>query len=205
MIDIKSFKVGRLKTNCYLILDLENFSGVMIDPGGEIKNFEKIISSFKIEYILLTHGHFDHILNVKKYKNLTGAKIVMPEKEKLFSVDSNLNLSSRFLKSNLLESFIPDILVKEGDFIDFGEEKIKVIETPGHTQGSVCYIFKNNIFSGDTLFFKTIGSTNFPTGNDEDMEKSLRKLYSLEGDYVVYPGHSKMTLLKNEIENHTGF
>ena len=205
MIDIKSFKVGRLKTNCYLILDLENFSGVMIDPGGEIKNFEKIISSFKIEYILLTHGHFDHILNVKKYKNLTDAKIVMPEKEKTFSVDSNLNLSSRFLKSNLLESFTPDILVKEGDFIGFGKEKIKVMETPGHTQGSVCYILKNNIFSGDTLFFKTIGSTNFPTGNDEDMKKSLKKLYDLEGDYFIYPGHSKMTFLKNERENHTGF
>lgn len=205
MIDIKSLKVGRFKTNCYLILDLEDFSGIMIDPGGEIKNFEKIISSFKIKHILLTHGHFDHILNVKKYKDLTGAKIVMPEKEKSFSVDSNLNLSSRFLKSNLLESFSPDILVKEGDFIDFGKEKIKVIETPGHTQGSVCYIFKNNIFSGDTLFFKTIGSTNFPTGSDEDMEKSLRKLYNLEGDYTIYPGHSKITFLKNERENHTGF
>ena len=157
-----------------------------------------------LKYILLTHGHFDHILKAKKYRDVFGAKIVISRLESEFTVDGFLNLSDRFLKPNIFESFNPDTLVDDQDELYFGKYKIKVLSTPGHTAGSLCYIIDNNIFSGDTLFKNQCGCTRFPTGSEDKMENSLKKLYSLEGDFNVYPGHGESTILSAEKNNHTG-
>lgn len=196
MAEIKIFKVGRFKTNCYLVSNEEKSRSFLVDPGGKIKNFD--VSEYKIDYILLTHGHFDHILNAAEYKELTGAKIVISKAERDFVDDGILNLSSRFLKAHKLKSFEPDILCAEGDEIPFAGENIKILSTPGHTKGGVCYIFQNNIFSGDTLFKGTYGAVGFPTGSKGELQNSLQKLANLEGDFNVYPGHSEMTKLSEE-------
>ena len=205
MIEIKIFKLGKLETNCYLVLNKPENRGILIDPGGEISSFEEKVSSlYTIDYILLTHGHFDHILNAAKYREITGAKIVISKMDCEFTTNNNLNLSRKFLRHNTLKGFVADILVKDGDIILFLDHEIKVISTPGHTQGSVCYMLDNYIFSGDTLFYRDCGYTKFPTGNKEDMQNSLKKLYNLENDYKIYPGHSQSTLLSEERNNKTG-
>lgn len=204
MIKIKTYKVGKLKTNCYLITDTSTGSGIIIDPGGEIPNFMSEISFLKIDYILLTHGHFDHILNAKKYRELTESKIVISELDSEFTSNNNLNLSRKFLRPNTFEQFKADMLVNDKDTIPFSNTKLTVLSTPGHTHGSVCYLLDNYIFSGDTLFFRDHGYTKFPTGSFLDMETSLNRLYSLKGEYTVYPGHSKVTLLSEERARSTG-
>lgn len=207
MIEIKKFEVGEILTNCYLVKNCQSGCSLLVDPGGEINNFEDELSNTeKIEYILLTHGHFDHILKAKEYRDITGAKIAISNLDSEFTNDNDLNLSDKFLRRSKikLENFSADVLLNDGDNILFGEYKIQVMNTPGHTRGSVCYILNDVIFSGDTLFSGKCGSTRFPTGNSTDLNNSLKKLYSLEGEYKLYPGHSELTLLSKEKENHTG-
>ena len=96
------------------------------------------------------------------------------------------------------ESLTADCMLIDGDILNFFGLRIKVIETPGHTNGSVCYLVDNALFTGDTLFYESIGRTDFATGNSFQMQKSLKKLFSLEGDYKVYPGHADFTTLAHE-------
>ncbi len=203
-IEIKTYKVGKLATNCYLVTNFKSNCAAIVDPGGESSELEKELLKLNVKYILLTHGHFDHILKAKKYREITRAKIVISTLENEFPSNNILNLSSRFLKPNTLESFEGDILVSDGDEIPFEGLSIKVMNTPGHTRGGVCYILDNALFSGDTLFAGECGYARFPTGNKEDLKASLNRLYSLESDYKVFPGHEKSTLLSQEREKRTG-
>lgn len=207
MIEVKSFKVGSIPTNCYLVKDVNNKNGFIIDPGGESVELENEISSLnEIKYIFLTHGHFDHILKAKKYREITGAKIVISELDKSFTQDNHLNLSKKFLRRSQgkIENFDADIFIGEGQKISFNDSTINVISTPGHTKGSVCYILGDIIFSGDTLFAGDCGYANFPTGNKEELRSSINKLYDLDKDYIIYPGHAEITSLLKEKFNRTG-
>ena len=205
MLEVKIFKVGNLLTNCYFVRDSEQDCCILIDPGGEISNFRDEISNMgSFKYILLTHGHFDHILKAKEYRDITGAKIVISKLDSIFTNDNHLNLSDRFLRRSKikLENFDADILLDDGDILPFGKSEIRVLNTPGHTQGSVCYIIDNVIFSGDTLFCNNCGSTRFPTGDVNELNTSLRKLYLLEGNYKLYPGHAEPSYLDQERGKH---
>ena len=102
------------------------------------------------------------------------------------------------MPTGTFDTFTPDVYVKEGDEIQLGNTSFKVLETPGHTCGSCCYLTEDAIFSGDTLFFCSAGRTDFPTGNGADLMKSLRRLAQLPGDYTVYPGHEGATTLEYE-------
>lgn len=205
MLEVKKFEVGSISTNCYLVKDSEQKCCMMIDPGGEVSNFKDEISNMEsFKYILLTHGHFDHILKAKEYRDITGAKIVISKLDSKFTSDNYLNLSNRMLRRSKvkLENFDADILLNDGDILPFGNNNIRVLHTPGHTHGSVCYIIDNVIFSGDTLFADNCGSTRFPTGNVNELNTSLKKLYSLEENYELYPGHSKSSWLEQERGKH---
>ncbi len=210
MLEVKIFKVGSIPTNCYIIKDVDKNIGVIVDPGGESNELEQEIFSLKeVKYILLTHGHFDHILKAKKYREMTGSKIVISELDKAFTQDNFLNLSNKFLRRSKgkLDNFDADVFVKEGDELSFAGTSFKVMSTPGHTQGSVCYILGDKIFSGDTLFSGDCGYARFPTGNKEELKNSIHKLYDLNtesSDYIVYPGHAEITLLSQEKLNKTG-
>lgn len=202
ILKIQRFPVGILRTNSYLIS--YNDRGIIVDPGGISDKLDENIRKLNsIDYIILTHGHFDHILEVKRYQNLTGAKIVIGKDEKDFPMDNSLNLCSEFYKKGI-NNFSADILLKDGDTLNFNDKEIKVIFTPGHTIGSVCYCLDNNMFSGDTLFRGKVGRTDLATGNENDMLNSLKKLYDLETDYSVYPGHGLTTSLYREKSLNTG-
>ena len=187
--------------NCYLLIDEKTGEAAIVDPAWYVDEFNDILekSNAKLKYIMLTHGHFDHIFGVHGLKEATGAKVVIHFKDAEHLTDPRKSLA----EGNMPEPQIPvsaDVLLKEGDVITLGDEEIKVMSTPGHTMGSVCYIIESEktIISGDTLFCMTAGRTDFPDGSDELMIKSLKRLIALEGDYRVLPGHNRETTLESE-------
>ena len=195
---IITLQVGALGTNSYIVYD-ENGVGAVIDPGddagGILDTARK--NGVEITHILLTHGHCDHASGANQIKNKTGAKIVAHKAEVRCLADSAINLSSTFMCGGM-PPVHADLLVSDGDVIACGSMKFSVLHTPGHTTGSCCYIVDDNIFSGDTLFYREIGRVDFPTGSMESMEKSLRKLKRIEGEFMVYPGHEQKTALSEE-------
>lgn len=205
MIKVKWFPVGELAANCYFVYDEEEGVSLLIDTGAPCEEMYRAVEAFgadKLQYLLLTHGHFDHIGNAsavrEKYPQV---KIVIGEKDKDFTQRDSLNLSLFFEEG--LKHFDADILVNEGDELPFGRERIKVLSTPGHTAGGVCYIIGDSVFTGDTLISGSCGRTDFPTGSGREMIASLRRLAELPGDMKVYCGHGESSTL--EYERRTNF
>lgn len=200
MLTVQKFNVGPLDTNCYLITDENTLKSAIIDPGGisgELDAQINVIGKENVEYILMTHGHFDHIRKALRYQKLTSAKLVIGSAEAGFIKDSSLNLCRI-----PMEPFDVDILLIDGDIISLGETKIKVIHTPGHTVGGVCFVTDDCLFTGDTLMKKTIGRCDLKTGNFEQMKKSLSKIADLTKNYKIYPGHGDFSTLIAEKENN---
>ena len=189
--------------NRYMLLDEASGEAAIIDPawykGVLEEEIAKLDENVKIKYILLTHGHFDHIMGVHGLKEATGALVAIHEGDEDCLYDPERSYS----EGNMPEPQIPvlaDILLKDGDELKLGDNVIRVMHTPGHTLGSVCYIVENDklIFSGDTLFCMTVGRTDLYGGSEETLCESLRKLLALEGDYRVLAGHSRETNLERE-------
>lgn len=204
MLVVKSYKVGPLATNCYLIKDSDTKKMAIIDPGGISAGLDKAIQDFgsnNFDYIILTHGHFDHIRKVKRYKDLTNAKVVMSKKEQDFISDKSLSLCRDF-GPKALEQFFVDLSLDDLDIINLGKTRIKMIHTPGHTKGGACYIADNYLFTGDTLMKNTVGRTDLKSGNIKEMADSLKKIGELKENYIVYPGHGDISSLKYEKENN---
>ena len=204
MIKIERFVVGEIEANCFFVTDDEENLAFLVDTGDysfELKERIKEFGADKVKYILLTHGHLDHIGYASEMREeFPSAKIVIGKDDAHFTNEDDLNLSSLF--GMTLRHFDADILVEDGSELAFGSKKIKVISTPGHTKGGVCYIFGDCIFTGDTLFRGCIGRTDFPTSSKEDMKKSLEKLEALDGNYKVYCGHESNTTLDRERKNN---
>lgn len=182
---IECLAIGPYQTNCYIFGSKQTKEVVVIDAGEDIERLIDHIreKEYKVQKILITHGHFDHTNGIAKLKSFTGAKAYMNEKD--------LN----FLKD---QSCI-DVYLKEGDRISIGNAAITVIETPGHTRGGLCYKHDNILFSGDTLFYKSIGRTDLPGGNYNQLINSIEeKLLTLTDDVKVYPGHGPSTTIHTE-------
>ena len=199
MIDVKITMVGELATNCYIITDTHTGEKAIIDPGATSPSVRGIIknSPDKIQYVLRTHGHFDHIGYVSTLKKETNAKIAISRQDSDCLSKPERNLSHKFF-GRKPEAVEPDILLEEGDTLKLGNSEIKFILTPGHSSGSGCYIVDNQIFTGDTIFRLSIGRTDLPTGSYREIVKSLKRIASLEGEYYIYPGHGEATMLSYE-------
>ena len=186
---------GLLRVNTYFLVG-DSGDAVVIDCGESYKNVKQIESDLnvKIKAVLLTHAHFDHSGCAKKLQD-DGAKIYISKLDapKLLNED---NLSSSFGRK--FDYLTADFTFSDGDELDVCGIKVKVIATPGHTNGSVCFLIENALFTGDTLFNGSVGRTDFKSGNRADMVLSLRKLFALDGDYPVYPGHDEFTTLEHE-------
>ncbi len=202
MIEVKAFSVGSLGTNCYVVTHKETGETAVVDPGGDnlsLMGYLDEIGEENIKYILLTHGHYDHIASAKKLSDKYSADIVISEDEEIFLRDENLNLAG-FLGCICYEPFSADILLADGDKLALGDAEFTFILTSGHTLGSGCYVFPEDriLFSGDTLFAGSIGRTDFPTSDYTEMIRSLKKLRDLKGDFRLYPGHNSSSTLDYE-------
>lgn len=194
---IKTFCAFQFPQNCYAAIFDDGI--FLVDPGEftqELENFVKV-NGADIKYILLTHMHFDHIRATSKVKKLCPkAKIVIHSLDANGLVDSVLSLAYLFgFQQEMLNA---DILCEDNDILKLGSTEIKVIHTPGHTVGGVCYMVENVIFCGDTVFEGSIGRTDFPGGSFEVLSESLKKLKKIDGDYTLYPGHGNSTTLNAE-------
>ncbi len=199
--EINRFVVGELGTNSYCVKG-EDYA-LIIDPAGKDEGLSKFAEENKDKthkYILLTHGHADHILGVNEIKEIWNCPVVIGKNEKEILENPDYNLSPFIFGFRF--SLSADIFLGEGDSLDLGEDTLEVIETPGHTKGSVCYIINENMFSGDTFFRGFIGRTDFPTSNIMEILKSLKRLSEIETDYVVFPGHDEKTTLFYEQKNN---
>ena len=195
-----SEKFGSMDNNCSLIIDEKTNQSALVDCNEFSQKMIDMIGDTDLKYILLTHGHFDHIIGVKSVKEKYGAQVVISKEDEPMLNSSKLSLA---VFCNAPQNNVDaDIIVKDGDEITLGEIIIKVMSTPGHTSGSVCYIAENCIFSGDTLFYCSCGRTDFPSGSPEQMMSSLQKLKALDGDYKVYTGHNNLTTLDFERKNN---
>ena len=182
--------VGSVGTNCYILRDDNSKNSAVIDPG---ENADEIYSHLKknnceLSYIILTHGHFDHVTAVEPLIVKTGASVMLHKNDYgLFQQTcKNININI-------------DIYAEDNDIIKIGETNLRVIHTPGHTPGSICLLYKEHLFAGDTLFFEDVGRCDLPGGDFEAIKKSIReKLFILPDDTRVYPGHGEYTSIGHE-------
>ena len=204
---VKTLSHGMMGTNTYLVKD-EKGSVLVVDPAVFDAKLEELLKSENVtslDYILLTHGHFDHITGVTELKEKYGGKIVIHKDDEKAFWDESVSLSSAFdTPSDYPER--ADITVEDGDTVCFSDKEIKVIHTPGHTEGGVCYILENEMFSGDTLFKGSIGRSDFPGGSSSRLMNGIKnKLFTLPDDTKVYPGHMEETTIGHEKVNNPFF
>lgn len=198
---IKTMVLGPVQTNCYLIYDDETKRGFLVDPADQSETIERACTGLgvKPEAILLTHGHGDHILAAEDLRKKYGIPVLAGERERELLADPSLNLSAALGLGSV--GLRADREVKDGEELELAGFRLKVLATPGHTKGSVCYLDEREkvLISGDTLFEESLGRTDFPTGSTKEIVDSIsRVLFSLPEEIMVYPGHGDPTTIGHE-------
>lgn len=200
MFSIKSFQVGPIEVNCYILKDNASNAGLVIDPGDEAEIILHYIreNNIDVKLIVNTHGHFDHIGANDKLRKALGVELAIHEADASMLTSARENLSA-FMGVNA-EFKSADKLLKDGDKISFGGCTLKVIHTPGHTLGGIClYDGEKTLFSGDTLFAGSVGRTDFPNGSHSEIVKSVKeRLVDVKDDVTVLPGHGPSTQMGYE-------
>jgi hydroxyacylglutathione hydrolase len=197
----KGLTVGLLEVNCYILGDEETKEAVVIDPGGDEDEILDALNhnKFQLKLIVDTHGHFDHVDANQPLKDATGARIAIHEADAQMLAQPSAE--AMFFTGNRVRLSQPDILLKEGDVLTFGQYRLRVLHTPGHTPGGISLVLEDHtyVYVGDLLFAGSIGRTDFPGGSFEALINAVRtKIFPLGDNYTVYPGHGPVTTVGQE-------
>ena len=204
---IKKLPLGPIEANTYIIFDENSKEAVVIEASGDAQKIKNELDNLgaNLKYILLTHGHFDHVFALNELKELCpNVKAYLnKEDEKLLE-----HIGVQCGNFGIAGVDVPKIdeFIDENTKLSFAGKEIKPIHTPGHTKGSMCYLIEGELFSGDTLFFEEIGRCDLPGGDFSEIENSIRKkLFTLDKNIVVHPGHSHDTTIAHEIKYNAYF
>ena len=199
--EIKRLVLGLVRTNCYIVYSEETKKAVIIDPAADSRRIMEEISGLGVvpEAVLLTHGHFDHMLAAESLKNGYQIPICVHKADAELVKHPDLNCSQQFL--HMAYAISANEELEDGQNLRFLDGAFTVLSTPGHTEGSCCYYAKNDkiLFSGDTLFQESVGRTDLPTGSTAKLVNSIReKLFMLPEDTLVLSGHGDQTTIGEE-------
>lgn len=199
-IKIGKITMGMCQTNCYFVYKEGSKEVIFFDPASNGKHIHDKLkeAGFTVAAIFFTHGHFDHIMGTKELRDLSGAKVYAPTKDKVLLDDAYVNYSAQWATPYTVAA---DEYISEGQEFDIAGVKFKMIETPGHTIGSCVYYFEEDkvLISGDTLFEGSVGRTDLPTGSMAKLVNSIKdKIFTLPDDVTVYPGHGAATDIGTE-------
>lgn len=196
---LKQYIAGPIDANNYLVADEISKEAVLIDCSEHVQKILDDVKELglKVKYILLTHGHFDHVMGVNSMKKELGAEVLINQKD-----EKQLEMTQTILKTfGIFVEKNPeyDKYIDKNTELKIGEIPIKIFETPGHTEGGLCYLIDGKLFSGDTLFRNYVGRTDLPGGNYAKLENSIKNvLYKLPDETEVFPGHNEMTTIGYE-------
>ena len=204
---IKKLPLGPIEANTYIIFDEKSKEAVVIEASGNAQKIKEELDALgaKLKYILLTHGHFDHVFALNDLKELyPNAKAFLNKNDK--PLTEHVAAQCAHFGIGGIEEPKIDEYVDENSSLEFANIKIKPIHTPGHSKGSMCYLIENELFSGDTLFFEEIGRCDLFGGDFSEIEKSIReKIFTLDKNTTVHPGHGQDTTVAHEIKYNAYF
>ena len=199
-VEFLPYVVGPLQTNCYLVWDPDTKAAAIIDPGGDRERISSGIDSLglRVEWILLTHGHFDHSFCAASLAQEYGARTGMHEDD-VEQLTGSLSIAEMFYDLGQYVPVKPTDLLVDGQVIRLGESEIRVLRTPGHSRGGLCFVTDAGVFCGDTIFAGSIGRTDFPGGSFEDLMETIRtRILALDDDTQLFPGHGPATTVGDE-------
>lgn len=199
---LKHYEVGGdFKTNNYLLIDEPSKEAVLIDCSGDFDKINKDLSenNAKLKFILLTHGHYDHIGGCDEFTNKLNVPIYVHKDDTMWL--SNIKKQCDYFSLPDFPAPVISEYIDEDTKLKIGEHNIKILHLKGHTKGGLGFLVENMLFSGDTLFYEEIGRCDLPGGNFDDIVESIsRKIYSLPPHIKVYPGHGEFTSVEHEME-----